>query len=102
MLQLRCLDIWEVSRGLLVRACHYVWEVTRRAALGDGLSKMSKLARLDTEGLLAQVWYIHSVATTHLGDRSARVPKKVVKAAISCGEAHECLGSQIASGTSIP
>ena len=44
---IRCLDIWEVGRGVAYALGHanMPGEVTRRAALrGDGLSKMSKLA----------------------------------------------------------
>ena len=48
LLQTRCLDIWEVGRGVAYALGHamYVWgRLTRRAALrGDGLSIMSKLA----------------------------------------------------------
>ena len=48
LLQTRCLDIWEVGRGVAYALGHamYVWgRLTRRAALrGDGLSMMSKLA----------------------------------------------------------
>ena len=43
----RCLDIWEVGRGVAYALGHanMPGEVTRRAALrGDGLSTMSKLA----------------------------------------------------------
>lgn len=46
-LLVRCLDIWEVGRGVAYAPGHanVSGEVTRRAALrGDGLSMMSKLA----------------------------------------------------------
>ena len=54
-------------------------EVTRRAALrGDGLLRMSIGMTENRRVTRTGVVHTHSVATTHLGDRSARVPTKVV------------------------
>ena len=68
-------------------------EVTRRAALrGDGLLRMSigmtENRRVTRTGVVKTL-----VATTYLGNRSARVPKKVVTSCDKLGEMHEYLGS---------